>query len=52
VDRGTADTEAPQQDRAEGSAEITNQSVVFGKGEYEQLTRRESWKDGQTGMRS
>lgn len=52
MDRGTADTEAPKQDRAEGRAEITSQLVVFGKGEYEQLTRHESWKDGQTGVRS
>ena len=50
--RGTADLEAPKQDGAGGSAGITSQLVLFGKGEYEKVTRRESWKDGQTDVRS
>ena len=52
VYRGTADIEAPKQDGAGGSAGITSQLVLFGKGEYEKVTRRESWKDGQTDVRS
>lgn len=48
MDRGTAGAEAPKQEGAGGSEGITSRLVGFGKGGHEQMTRGESWRDGQT----